>query len=413
MTDTDGAGGVDGFRFEYAPGTIRLGQGVAAALDEELAAAGVERALAVTGRTVGETPAVVDPVREGAGDRLAGVAAVTTPDKRVATAHEAARRAREADADGLLALGGGSSLDVATAASVLLARGVGCDEDAPTVADVRAEVTETGTLAIPDGELPPLAVAPTTLAGADLSMAAGLTADGEDGPVHGGVFDERLMPALLVYDTALFATTPEGVLAASAMNGFDKAIETPYAATGTPVTDATAARALTLLRRSLPALGAGQRDAETLRDAVTGIVLAQYGCSRTDGSTLSLLHAFGHAVSRGYALQQGTAHAIVAPEALAYLFARVDARRELFADGLGVDTDDMGLDAVARAVVREVRAVRDGLGLPARLRTIEDMEPDDLPAVAERTLSDGLIANTPPGFDPTTEGLLGVLDAAW
>uniref|UniRef100_UPI000AF0170A iron-containing alcohol dehydrogenase n=1 Tax=Halarchaeum acidiphilum TaxID=489138 RepID=UPI000AF0170A len=48
------------------------------------------------------------------------------------------------------------------------------------------------------------------------------------------------------------ATTPDRVLCASAMNGFDKGIETLYARAATPVTDGTAARGLALLREALP-----------------------------------------------------------------------------------------------------------------------------------------------------------------
>jgi alcohol dehydrogenase len=240
------------------------------------------------------------------------------------------------------------------------------------------------------------------------------------------------MPAALCYDPELFRTTPASVLLPSAMNGFDKAVETVYARTATPVTDATALRALRLLRAGLPALGRGERDDATLRRAVVGTALAQYGVSRPDAGTLSLLHAFGHALSRPYDLQQGAAHGLVAPAALEYLFERVDGRRETLAEGLragaalaertadGTPTPDA--DAVppvdddrepARAVVEEVRVVRDALGLDRRLRSVEGLDREHLPDVARATVEDGIMDDAPSGLAADADAIEGVLETVW
>jgi len=391
------------FRFDYRPGTIRYGSECVTDLGAALDGIGADRAIVVAGETTGTTPEVVDPVREGLGDRLVGVFAETTPDKRIGTAIEAAERLAATDADAVVALGGGSSLDVAKVATAIAAGEASGDE-------IRETFVETGGVAVPDGDLQPVVAVPTTLAGADLSTIAGITSR-RDGLVRGGAHDRRLMPATLLYDPELFRTTPHGVLCGSAMNGFDKAVETVYASTATPITDGTAVRALRLLSRGLPALGDGDRDDGTMHDAVVGTILAQYGCSRADGLTLSLIHAFGHGIARGYDVQQGGAHGIVAPHALRYLFERVDGRRDLLAEGLGVDAADA--DATAEAVVERVVEVRDALGLPTRLREVEDMVESDLPDVAADVAGDGLLLYCPDGLDPTVEDIEGVLCEAW
>jgi alcohol dehydrogenase class IV len=391
------------FRFEDAPGTIRHGPGCVDDLAEELAALEAEDVLVVTGQTVGVTAAVMDPVRAGLKDRLAGEFAETTPEKRFETAAAGAERFADCGADALVAVGGGSSLDVAKIIAALSAA-----DDTPEAAQDTFE--DTGAVAVPAAGVPPVVAVPTTLAGADLSMVAGITSR-RDGLVRGGAYDAQLMPAALHYDPALVATTPDDVLCASAMNGFDKAVETTYAATGTPITDATAARALRLLTRGLPALGAGDRDPDTMHDVVVGTVLAQYGCSRPDGLTLSLIHAFGHGIARGYAVQQGAAHGIIAPHALRYLFDEVEGGRALLAEGLGVAAD--GPEATAADVVERVESVRDALGLPTRLREIDDMAEADLPDVARDVHVDGLIPYCPEGLDPTVQELEAVLRTAW
>ncbi|WP_276250155.1 iron-containing alcohol dehydrogenase family protein [Haloarcula rara] len=394
------------FRFEYEPATVRYGPQCVSQLASEVTALGCERAFVVTGSTVGETPAVIEPVRTGLDDRLAGVFAGTTPKKRLGTAYEALTQYRETDADAIVAVGGGSSLDVATVLSVLA--GTDCDPAA-----VGAELVERGTLSVPESGVPPVVTVPTTLAGADLSQVAGVTADPATCPVSepasGAVSDPRLMPAAACYDPKLVATTPQSVLAGSAMNGFDKGIETLYARNHTPITDATATRGLGLLAEGLETLGAGETDETTFQRLTRGILLVQYGISRPDGTTLSLIHAFGHGLTRTYDVQQGAAHAVIAPHALDYLFDAVEGRRDLLGGALGVgDADDP-----AAAVVERVADIAAGLGLPTRLRDVNGPDRETFPAVAEAVLADPFVQNGPPGLDPTREDIVGVLEAAW
>lgn len=410
MTEGDASGRASeeretSYRFDYRPGVLRFGANCVADLGTELAARGVERALVVTGRTVGTTPDVIDPVRAGLGDRLAGVLAETTPEKRLGTAYDAVDAMAAHDADALVALGGGSSLDVATVASVLAAT----DRDRDAVGET---FESTGTVPVPEGELPPIATVPTTLAGAELSQVAGLTATPENGFVTaetgGGVSHPALMPSAVFHDPELVATTPRPVLSASAMNGFDKAIESTYARTATPVTDATATRSLGVLADALPALGSEPVAPADVEPVLEGVLLAQYGISRPDGTTLSLIHAFGHALTRTGDVQQGAAHAVVAPHALRYVLETVDDGRALLADAF--DAPDPGDDD---AIVAAVASVRDALGLPKRLRDVDGPGRDEFPAVAQAVLDDSFMANAPDGLDATQTELEAVLEAAY
>ncbi|MFB6234038.1 MAG: iron-containing alcohol dehydrogenase family protein [Halopenitus sp.] len=405
------------FRFDYRPGALRFGSGAAADLATELDEQGLDRALVVCGSTVGASPPVMDPVRDGLGDKLAEVFAETTPEKELATAIAGADALDAADADVLVSLGGGSSLDLAKAISVVAAD----DRDRKTIA---AEFARRGTISIPEDPLPPIVAVPTTLAGADLSIGAGLNASPDAGLVEeyvsGGLSDPRLMPSAVVYDPELFATTPKSILAASAMNGFNKGIETLYARTATPVTDGTAVRGLQLLQEGLLELGARGGDGEdtgsaddidaaVLEPVVEGTMLVQYGISRSGESTLSLIHAFGHGLTAGYEVQQGAAHAVVTPHALSYLFEQVDGRRDRLAEALGIGAAPDPAGAVVDAVTR----VRDALDLPSRLRDVEGPEPAAFEAVAETVLEDSFMANAPEGLEPTAAELEAVLDAAY
>jgi alcohol dehydrogenase len=367
----------------------------------------------------------MDPLRAALGDRLAGVFAETTPAKTLGTAARAAERAADLDADVLVGLGGGSSLDVAKHAAVLAAA------DRPPTEAAR-EMVAAGAVTVPDGALPPIVAVPTTLAGADLSTVAGtrlaMDPDAADGAPSGGVGDERLMPAAAVADAALFETTPDRVLANSAMNGFDKGVEMVYARDHTAVTDATATHGLRLLRRGLPALGldGDGRDADDgadgdptggpddpAADVARGIVLVQYGLSTGSAYRASLIHAFGHGFARRYEATQGVIHAILAPHVLEYLFREVDGRRALLARALDVDADAADPAAQAAGIVDAVAAVRDAMGLPDRLRAVDGLDPAQFPSIADDVLADSFMTNVPPGLDADRDAVVDVLEAAW
>ncbi len=394
------------FRFEYAPGVIRFGTGCTADLAEELEQQGLERALLVTGKAIADNPDVIDSVKSGLGDRLATVFAETTPRKRLGTAARAQQVVEEYDVDVIVAVGGGSSLDVSKVLSILSTR-----DDSPE--DAGEELENTRTIKMGDGTPLPIVAVPTTLAGADLSIVAGVSATPESGlvssPCGGGVKDRRLMPTAVFHDPALYATTPREILAGSAMNGFNKGLETVYTRHRTPITDATSARGIQLMSRGLRKLGEAEPTEEILHTVVQGLILVQFGIARPGLTTLSLIHAFGHTLRDGFRIQQGLAHAVITPDALRYIFKNVDGRRDLLADALDVGDADDKPEAIANAVAE----VRDALGLPSRLQDIDGADRSILRDIAEATINDVFMPNVPEGLDPTADEIEELLENAW
>ena len=393
-------------RFAYAPGTILHGPGCVGTLGAELDALDVGRALLVTGRTTGSVAELIEPVRAGLGERLVAMYDETTPAKTLGMAADAAARAAEHGCEAIVAVGGGGTIDTATQACLL----AGHDGDPH---DVAGAMVDAGRVTLPgEATPPPLVAIPTTLAGADLSQSAGVglsmrTDVHEKAAVPGGgVSDPRLMPAVLVYDAELAATTPPDILARSAMNGYDKGIELLYSRHRTPVTDATATRGLSLLQSSLPAIR-DDPDSAALVPVMEGIALVQYGVSGPDVARASIIHAFGQALSGRYPIQQGVAHGLAAPHVLAYLFEHVDGRRDLLADALGVAEADDPADAVVGAVA----SLRDALGLPGRLDAVVDVADDDPATIAAAVLDNDLMAAAPAGLSPTAAELADVVEA--
>ncbi|WP_331232405.1 iron-containing alcohol dehydrogenase family protein [Natronorarus salvus] len=398
------------FAFDYDPGTIVYGRGCIEDLGETLNRRNLERALIVCGSNVGSNNGVMDPVAAGLDDRLVGVFDETTPAKDIRMAYHGSRLMQEQDADVLICVGGGSTLDVAKVMALVDASDRPFDE-------IVEETKETGVVPTPpiSALVTPMVVIPTTLAGADMSSGGGIKLRPEpagepplDGETRAARFsDDRLTPEALFYDPSMFETTPRSVLVGSAMNGFDKGIETIYSGSPSAITDATAIHGLRLLRESVSELGATDRAPDVIERVVAGTILVQYG------RQTSVIHAFGHGISFHYPVQQGKAHGVLAPHVLEYLLDRVDGRRELLATGLGIDADGYSNDEIAAEIVDAVVAVRDSLKLPSRLRDLEGVSRDHLPAIATAIAEDQNLERNPLGLNPDAKDIESVLERSW
>lgn len=387
------------FEFDYEGVDIIYGRESISGLGTYLKEQGVSDALVVCGSNVGSNNDLMDPVTEGLGDTLAGVFDETAPDKLIETAYDGIDAMRETNADVLVGVGGGSSLDIARQISVFEADGRSLTAIKKAARNGKFEPSN------PEYELTPIVLVPTTFAGADISFGSvveilpaeesptGLTLTG------GGSID----PTGVFYDPDLFETTPMIAITGSAMNGFNKGLERIYSNRSTPITDATAIRGLQMLQAGLPNLPG---DTVAMERAVVGIILVQFA------RRLSIIHAFAHGYTRRYPVQQGKIHGILAPHVLRYIFDQVDARRRVLAEGFEIDSESLSDEEVAEAIVTEVAAVRDALNLPTQLREIEVID-DDFRDTAEFIMNDRILIQGPDGLDPTTEEIEILLQEAW
>jgi len=402
------------YSFEYQPGAIHHGPGVVAEIGSELQRRNASRALIVTDATLADVPAVMDPLRDGLSDRLHGVFDDITPEKYLRDAAAGARLVRDEDIDALVPLGGGSSLDMAKQISVLAGHDRPLDEVTDEILDRRAMILPDDEVALTD-----IFAVPTTLPGADLSQVAGiklsLAPEGKakDEIPSAGVSDSRLMPAAVFHDLDLFATTPNPILARSAMNGFDKGIEMLYTRHHNPLTDGTAIRGVRLLHENLPALSNDSTSEEDLSRILQGIAAAQYGLSTPNAYRASVIHSFGHAIARNYEVQQGVAHAIAAPHVLRYLFEQLDGRRDLLAEAFDVRDATTTPDETAAAIVNAVAETRDALDLPSQLRSVDGTEKKHFPALAKAVIEDPFMDAGPEELEATQSDIEAVFEQMW
>lgn len=365
------------------PVDVRFGAGRAAELGSYLEARGLGRAMLVAGRHVSADEKVMGPIREAIGPRVVGEFFEVTPGKRIEMVYAGIERMREVGADVLIGIGGGSSLDVARQVSTLAADGRSLDQLREQARSTDPPAFE----AVPHHTA--VVLVPTTLAGADLSTGGSVevfdVAESPDDQPR-WVNPQVVGPTAILYDPRLYESTPPRLLAGSAMNGFDKGIETIYSPRATAFSDAMAERGVALMGRGLLALATERSSG--LEDAVAGAILVQVQ------RQISVVHAFGRAATRLTSMQQGIAHAVLVPHALRLLLSLAPLRREVLARALrtagATATPDDG-----EAVVEGVSAIRDALGLPRSLADVPEADGIDVAACAAHVCGDRLLDASP------------------
>jgi len=198
---------------------------------------------------------------------------------------EAARNAR---ADALLAVGGGSAIGLA-----------------------KAIAHETG--------LPIIAV-PTTYAGSEATPIFGLS---EGDRKHVGR-DPKVLPRTIIYDPELTTGLPPATTAASGMNAVAHCVEALWVPERTPVTSAFAAEALRLFIRQLPRAVTDGGDVEARGDCLVAAWLAGASLAAGTGLHHKLAHVLG-----GFGLPHAETHSIILPHVTRFNLAAADSDGDL------------------------------------------------------------------------------------
>lgn len=398
------------YDFEYTPTRVIYGRGRVSQLSAVLEDLGKQRAMIVCGSNVGSNRAVMDPIKSGIGDNLVAVFDETTPEKRCTTVFEGMDILQEEAVDVVIGVGGGSSLNVGRAMCSMAPLTQSRDS-------LRADTHEQGAVPSPDDETQPISniSIPTTMAGADISAGGSISVGPPDAPetddqsrrLDASITDTRTMPVANFYDPDLYATTPMSVLARSAMNGFDKGIETIYSREATPIASAHSVRALEHYQQGLPDLVTADADDVAFEHAAMATQLVQYG------RKTNIIHTFGNGISFHQDIQQGAVHGIVATHVLRYVFEQVDAERSRIASSLGLETAGLSDGEVADRIIDEVDRISTALDLPSRLRDIDGFDRGEFDIVTEEILDNHKHGRNPPGIEPTHEDIISILDAAW
>jgi alcohol dehydrogenase class IV len=362
--------------------SARLGKRPLVVAGKSLQASGTLDTILATLRAAGLTPTVHTGV----------------PPEPDLTALQACRDAvLSAEADCVIAIGGGSVLDVAKGAAAL----VGTPYSVQEYFDGKQPVSETVSRPI-------LAVPTTSGTGSEVTWVGVYTdkSSGRKASIRGSA----MMPSTAILDAQLTVSCPTAVTIHSGMDAFVQAVEA-YTSTGAnPLTDSLAFEAARLASyRTVTALASSPADRAGREAMALGSLMAGMALNT---SRLGLVHGLAHPVGA----LTGAAHGLVCAsllvpvmrfnrEAALTKYARLAA--ELLEDKAASPSPDSATDTLITDIETHLR---DRLNVPLRLRDL-GVRQDDLQRIASESMSSGSTKANPRPV--TVADSLAVLQGCW
>lgn len=307
------------------------------------------------------------------------------------------RLAREFGADALVAVGGGSVVDTAKAAALVLAEGDPLERHA-------SRFVPPATVVTPDLVQPklPIVSIPTTASGAEATPSLGIRT-GEGTKLL--FWDAQLASRVILLDPLANLEMPASVMLSTGMNGLAHCIEGLYSKGRSPIASVLALDGVAQFDRAMRRVAAAPGDV----DARAELLLAAHVSGMVLATARSCLHhAICHVLGASYNVAHGAVNSVILPHAVR--FNAPFASTELAAAAHRLGLSGAQSDA-AQALTDWIHSLQQATGVPSRLRDL-DIPRDGLRAVAEKTSHErGLAYNPRPVVDPAE--IEAILAAAW
>ncbi len=235
------------------------------------------------------------------------------PNSTIKTVKSCARLAKKHKCDMIIAIGGGSVIDTAKVANLLIVKG-GKVED-----HMGAYLLDR------DDELLPSIFIPTTAGtGSEVTKVA-VIAD-PDNDVKLPFAEEQFLPRMAILDPEVTVSMPGKLTAATGMDALTHAIEAYVDKEWSPASDALALHAIRLISNNILQACAQPQDLVARGAMLVGSFLAGVAFSH---SMVGMVHGISHALGGVYHIPHGLANALVLPEVMQF---NLKSRLERYAD---------------------------------------------------------------------------------
>lgn len=297
------------------------------------------------------------------------------PNPTVSIVDEAAALYKQCGATSIVALGGGSSMDVAKAVGVLVNYG--------------GSITQyEGNFKVPGPIVPMIAIPTTAGTGSEVTASAVITDESRNYKLS--VFSYELLPRYALLDPALIMTAPASIAASCGVDALIHAMEAYISTKATPFSDAMAEKAMELIGSSLRRFVANRQDEEAACAMMLGCNFAGIAFA---WARLGNVHAMSHPVSGYFHVAHGVANSILLPTVLEYNALADHGRYQKMYNYIHQGTPCTE-NFQPSMLVEEIRRLNAELGIPARLSDV-GVTADKIPAMAEDAMKSGNIPANP------------------
>lgn len=297
------------------------------------------------------------------------------PNPTVKIVDEATEQYRASGADCIIALGGGSPMDVAKAVGVLARYG--------------GSITEyEGANKVP-GPIVPIVAIPTTAGTGSEVTAFSVITDTEHN-YKLSVFSYKIIPKYAILDPGLLLSLPQSVAASTGIDAMIHAIEAYLSRGASPFSDAMAEKALELIGANIRPFTACRQDRDAASAMLTGSMFAGIAFA---WARLGNVHAMSHPVSAFYGVAHGVANSVLLPAVLEYNALSDRGKYEIIYNYIKKSTG-AAENFVPQMLIEEVRELLDDFGIPRRLSDL-GVEAAVVPQMAEDAMKSGNVLANP------------------
>ena len=298
------------------------------------------------------------------------------PNPTIENVKDGVEAAKAAQADYIIAIGGGSSMDTAKAIGIIVTN--------PEFADVHSLE---GTADTKNPCLPIIAVPTTAGTAAEVTINYVIT-DVEKNRKFVCV-DPHDIPVVAIVDPDMMASMPKGLTAATGMDALTHAIEGYITKGAWELSDMFHLKAIEIIAKSLR--GAVENTPEGREGMALGQYIAGMGFSNVG---LGIVHSMAHGLSALYDTPHGVACAIILPTGLEYNKPVAGKRYRAIGKAMQVPgIDNMTDEEAADATIAAVKQLSLDVGIPQNLNGI--LKEEDVAFLSQSAYADACCPGNP------------------
>ncbi len=307
---------------------VVFGKPAAEAVSELVSRHGAQRVFLMASGTLDRQTDEVEKLRQALGKKCVGTFARMPAHSPRAAVIAAAEQAREAHADLIVTLGGGSITDGAKAVQLCLANDVRTPADMDRIrgqSDVKPPTVRQISI-------------PTTLSAGEFSAIAGVT---NEGTKVKEMFRHPLtIPQAVILDPEVTRHTPMWLLLSTGIRAVDHCVEGVCSNESTEYSNASSLHGLSLLARGLPRVKADPSDMAARLDCQTGSWLSMAGIAA--GVPMGASHGIGYVLGAVFDVPHGHTSCIMLPSVMRWNRPANADRQALISTAMGHPGKDAG-----------------------------------------------------------------------
>ncbi len=375
--------------------TSYFGRGAREVLAEEINQRKFKKVLVVTDHTlfeVGVTAKVTEVLDKASIEYE--VYHEVKPNPTIKNVLDGVEACKKANADVLVAVGGGSAIDTAKGIAIVMTN------------PERADIVSLNGLSNTENKAMPIIALPTT-SGTAAEVTINYVITDEEREVKMVCVDPHDIPVLAIVDSELMESMPKSIAASTGMDALTHAIEGYITAAHNTMSDMFNMRAIELIFENLPA-AVNEKDPKAVENMALAQYIAGMGFSNVG---LGIVHSMAHQLGAVYDTPHGMANAILLPTVMRFNGEVAWERfREILLHIGRPDAAYLNKQDIINTFVWKISELSKAVGITQTVGQVGAKE-EDIEMLAEKAMQDPCKPGNP--REVTKEDFIELFKQAW